>query len=125
MGDAPIAQDLQNVLWQDLLKPCAAQSAGIALDRYIAREEGWKIWHTMVSTQPQLAELCVTAVRTEHDAYQRFVTARRDVSEAFGNLCIRPLEEIFIRPLLLSLGLLEDFCGYMAANYMYSLRGKA
>ena len=115
LGDTQIAQDLENVLWQDLLKPCAAQRAGISHDRYRVREEGTKIWHLVTTTQPQIAELCVSAVRAEHDAYERFTSARLDVVDAFGNLCIRPLEDIFIRPLLMYLGLLDDFCGAMAA----------
>ena len=104
LGDTQIAQDLEHVLWQDLLKPCAAQRAGISHDRYRVREEGTKIWHLVTTTQPQITELCVSAVRAEHDAYECFASARLDVSDAFGNLCIRPLEDIFIRPLLMSLG---------------------
>ena len=77
---------------------------------YIVREEGRLIWQHILHTSPGLANTLIQANETEIQAYEMFKVARRRVVDAFGVLCVRSLEFKFLRPLLLSLDMLDDFC---------------
>ena len=67
------------------------------------------IWQQILHTSPDLANTLIQANETEIQAYETFKVARRRVVDAFGALCVRSLEFSFLRPLLLSLDMLDDF----------------
>ena len=92
-----------------MVKPGATEEAGLSTEAQLGNEEGKWVWQ-QVQQHEQLAEACIQAVRDEHLARTRFSLERDRVCNAFGELCVRSLEHCFIRPLLLSLGLLEEYC---------------
>ncbi len=63
-----------------------------------------------VRKDPDLTQSCVQAVFEQETTYAAFVEERNHVAQVFQWLCVRPLEHTFLRPLLRSLGLLEEFC---------------
>ena len=73
LGDTQIAQDLEHVLWQDLLKPCAAHRAGISHDRYRVREEGTKfnIWSQLRNLKLQSCASVLFAQSMTHTNVSR------------------------------------------------------
>ena len=73
----------------------------------------------MQNMQNEVAQLLMQSVRDEHEQYQALISARLDAADAFGNLCVRPLADSFVRPLLTSLGFLDDFCNAMASVQMW------
>ena len=56
----------------------------------------------------------------EDASYTAFAAERLRIANVFHDLCVRPLEHVFIRPLLLSLGRLDEF-----VDTAFELRGFA
>eukprot|EP00959_Pyramimonas_sp_CCMP1952_P244935 5119107-Pyramimonas_sp.AAC.1 len=52
---------------------------------------------------------CVCAVKRESEALSVFEQKRRDVASALGNLCGIDMKDIFLRPLLTHMGILDDY----------------
>ena len=109
LGDAAILSELRNVLWQELLKPYAAKEAGLHDSRFVLRREGGMIWNQMKRSREDLVQQCVDAFRSEHHAYEKFMAVRHRIVTEFAQLCIRPLEHSFLRPLLTHLNMLEEY----------------
>ena len=109
VGDETLLSELRVVLWQELLQPCAASAAKIHSSRFVVRPEGSMIWNRVQRGSPDLAMRCMNAVRSEHDAYVKFMEVRHHIVEEFSQLCIRPLEQSFVRPLLTHLDMLHEY----------------
>ena len=108
VNDAVIIADLERALWQDRIVPYAARDAKLGNARYQLREEGEIIWREL-SKDLSLARLCVEAVVKHENQYAAFAIERDLIVRAFGQVCVRGLEQTFIRPLLRSVGLLEEY----------------
>ncbi len=108
-NDDALLRDVEDVLWQDLVKPCAAQEAGIEDGNLTVREEDLMVW-AKVCKVPDLRQRCVQEVLEQEATYAAFRQERNHVAQVFRQLCVRALEHTFLRPLLSSLGLLEEFC---------------
>ena len=109
VGDAAMIRDLAHVLWQELVQPCAAEAAELVNSRLTVRTEGKLVWQDMACSDPASALQCVDAARSEHHAYEHFKLARTRIVNEFANLCVRSLEVPFVRPLLVHLGMLEEY----------------
>ena len=107
--DDALLRDVEDVLWQDLVKPCAAQEAGIEDGNLTVREEGLMVW-AEVCKVPDLRQRCIETVLEQEATYAALRRERNHVVQVFRQLCVRALEHTFLRPLLSSLGLLEEFC---------------
>ena len=110
LQDPAVFQNLQDILWKELLKPCASLTAGIDNERFAEQEEGKMIWDQLLHTKPNVYANCIRAAEEEAAAYQSFKQKRNGIVEIFGTLCTRSLEFIFVRPLLESLDIFNDFC---------------
>ena len=97
------------ILWQELVQPCATRGAGLLDNRMPIRPEGTVVWNEMLRIDPGLAERCVDAAGSEHRAYEEFRVVRANVINQFAKLCVRPLEESFVRSLLGHLDLLHEY----------------
>ena len=110
LHDPALFQNVQDVVWKELLKPRASQTAGIDNERFAEQEEeGKMIWDQLLHTKPGVHTLCIRAAEQEAATYQIFKQKRNRIVETFGTLCIRSLEFIFVRPLLESLDMFNDF----------------
>ena len=109
VADAAIVTQLGQVLWQELVQPCAAEAVGLDCSRLIAQPESNTVWAEILRNSPALALQCVDAARSEHQRYELFSAARADIVNEFAKLCVRTLEHTFVRPLLGYLGMLEEY----------------
>ena len=109
LNDATLLQDIKNVLWQDLLKPYGAQTAGVPIAADKLLPDGHMVWKQVAHWRPDVAERCVATIRHAYSAYRKFMAARRTIVQEFSKLCVRRLEHAFLRPLLESLGMLEEY----------------
>ena len=108
-ADADLVQELLTFLWDDVLKPQAKREAGLFAGQIQIGREAMNIWR-QVSAVPDLRERCVARVLEAHQQYEALRQKREAILTAFAHVCRRTLEHIFLRPLLLSLDLFEDFC---------------
>ena len=109
VGDAAVLSEIECVLWQELVQPCAARDAGIRSSRLALRPEGNIVWAEMTRRNFVFAQRCVAAAGAEHRSYEEFTNVRANVVNEFANLCVRSLEYSFVRPLLEHLGLMEEY----------------
>ena len=108
-ADADLVQELLTFLWDDVLKPQAKREAGLFAGQIQIGREAMNIWR-QVSAVSGLRERCVARVLEAHQQYEALRQKREAILAAFARVCRRTLEHTFLRPLLLSLDLLEDFC---------------
>ena len=109
VNDAHTLLEIRHALWQELLQPCAAQEAGLHDGVRARKPEGEAIWAVLKNKNPEVACECVEALRSERVRYTRFMATRVAVADALGALCTRPMEHVFIRPLLRHLGMLQEY----------------
>ena len=102
VGDVAIVSELVNVLWQELIQPCAAKKVGL-------RTEARLVWDEITRANPPLAQLCVEVAASEQRTYEQFMVARVNAISEFAMLCIPSLEQSLVRPLLVHLELLEEY----------------
>ena len=95
-----------NRLWCDVMKPQAEFDADVkdALPHLLPEER--RIWEC-VKQDRQLMRTCLDAVTEDHRKKNVFQEKRIAVVEAFRALCREDLKEIFLGPLLSSMGLKE------------------
>ena len=70
LNDAALFQNLQDVLWKELLKPCASLTAGVHDEHFVVQEEGEMIWDQLLHTKPEVRAHCIQAAETEAATYQ-------------------------------------------------------
>ena len=99
---------LMNRLWYDVMKPQAQFDAHMrdALPHLLPEER--RIWEN-VKQDRQLFHSCLAAVTEEHRKKTVFAQKRLAVVESFRALCREDLKEIFLAPLLSSMGLKESY----------------
>ena len=120
LADNRILTELQQALWLELVKPCATRAANLGIDAAPLRAEGNMIWQRLQQNSPSLAQQCVNATRSEHVSHMRFTATRKFLGYEFAKLCVRKLENSFVRPLLAKLGLLHEY-----ETTMVSIPGEA
>ena len=108
-NDDALVDEVAFVLWADIVKPQAKAYAGLPVGAHALSPEARVIWEEIKKVPAVLRE-CVEKVRQDHDMYERFEQKRSQIAQAFAPLCTRSLEHVFLRPLLLSIGLLESYC---------------
>ena len=106
LDDAASLDEIKNVLWADLVKPHALEAAGLTNEQLVLRPEGGMVWSHLTH---DLVQECIQAVQVEHFAYQKFLEERKRICQKFSHLCVRSLEHSFLRPLLTSLDMLEEY----------------
>ena len=102
VGDVAIVSELVDVLWQELIQPCAAKKVGLRIEARL-------VWDEITRTNPPLAQLCVEVAASEQRTYEEFMVVRGNAISEFAMLCIPSLEQSFVRPLLVHLDLLEEY----------------
>ena len=108
VNDAQLLNEYSVFLWNDVVKPLAKLHLVLETGGPIPGYESLRIWEA-VRRVPVVLDACVQRIREEERNYARIRERRNLVYRSFARLCIRSLEHSFLRPLLLTLGLLEDF----------------
>ena len=109
LADPELYRQLEDILWKDLIKPCAEHAGGVhGVDAHL-RAEGTMIWRELISGTREVAQQCVEASQAERRQYDALLEKRHAAVLKFARLCVRPLEYPFIRPLLVHLNMLEDY----------------
>ena len=96
------------VAWADAIAPQAKLFAGIDAGDHALGPEDRMIWEDL-SADARLRNMCVDYVRHQDELYNNFLAKRMEVLDAFEPLCDRDFEDTFVRPLLNTLGLLEEY----------------
>ena len=109
VGDPALLEQLETFLWDDVLKPQAKSDAGLFVGRQEIVVEAAEIWREICSEQ-HVRELCLDRVLQAHQQYESLRSKRDTVRTTFSRICCRSLEHSFVRPLLIALDLLQDFC---------------
>ena len=109
LNDVNLGRELEQVLWVELVKPMAIKYAGLPGDAVDVQNESRIVWQEVVRDQPLLAS-CVHAAMEQEASYAAFMLRRQEAVTAFGETCVEPLKELFVRPLLQSLDMLENYC---------------
>ena len=105
--DPEVVAQLAGVLWQDLLKPCVHRA--VHGDGPI-RPEGEAVWRELLARNPSVAQQLLDAFVSDEGAYQNFWQKRMVVVQHFANVCrCTSLRTCFVEPLLVSLGLDDEF----------------
>ena len=99
---------LMNRLWYDVMKPQAEFDADLKDALPHLGPEERRIWE-YVKQDRQLLHACLAAVTDDHRKRNVFQEKRVAVVEAFRALCREDLKEIFLAPLLSSMGLKESY----------------
>ena len=108
LNDGDLARELEQVLWVELVKPMAIIEAGLSEDAVDVSHESRFVWQEIVRHQ-HLRASCVDAAVEQEASYAAFISRRKEAVTAFARTCVEPLKELFVRPLLLSLGLWDDY----------------
>ena len=95
-------------LWSDVVKPQAKTHADLDAGDHALDDEAKAIW-LEIQKEPVLCDMCVNHVRHEQHAYEMSQGERAGLLEKFEPLFDRRFQDTFVRPLLTSLGLLEDY----------------
>jgi hypothetical protein len=109
LNDVQLGRELEQVLWVELVKPMAINDAGLSGDDVDVQHESRIVWQEVARDQPLLAS-CVDAAVEQEASYAAFMARRQEAVTAFGETCVEPLKEVFVRPLLESLDLLDNYC---------------
>ena len=105
--DPNVVEDVAGVLWQDLLKPCVHRA--VHGDGPV-RLEGEAVWRELMARNPLVAQQLLAAFVSDDDAYQNFWQKRMVVVQRFASVCrCGSLRTCFVEPLLVSLGLQDEF----------------
>ena len=107
--DGGLLHEFAAALWEDALKPQAKIAAGRDGGRHALSPEARRIWRNIAHGAPDLQAACMTAVMEEGFAYDAFEVKRVAIVEAFKPLCCPELREVFLRPLLSTLGIEEEY----------------
>ena len=108
LGHDALLHEFSETLWYDVVKPQAQAAAGLDASEINLGPEEHAIFRA-IRTDAVVLQNCLSRVRLEQDKYDNFQTHRDELSRRFRFLCRREYEDSFVRPLLLSLNILEDY----------------
>ena len=103
---------VEKEFWQDtiasLCKPVLKGESNTGLTTSLGQEQHdlWKAIQNNTSLYNQLFHF----VSEEQQCLDVHEQSRKQMVEAFGCLCVKPLQACFLHPLLKRLGVFEDFC---------------
>ena len=109
LQDPAVEAQLASVLWLELILPIVSEHAGVMARQVRHSKEELLVWEELQRDRALLG-LCVDTAVARAERRHVFNEKRQRMVAAFGTVCIEPLRESVVRPLLLSLDLLDDYC---------------
>ena len=101
---------VMNWVWIRIIKPQAERAARVGPGIVDAAFEEGFIWGKLQRDR-QLVLACVQAVTEESMIKRRFEEQRQAMAQAFRALCREELKEMFLRPLLTYMNILDQYFG--------------
>ena len=108
LDDDRLRDQMKNMLLLDVIKPFACKDVGVSTRSPNVNSEECKVWQE-VKRNPKLLETCHGIALEAAAANKGFHEHRLRVVKAFQNTCISSLKDLFVRPLLNSLDLLDGY----------------
>ena len=108
LASPEVLYQLELEVW-GLISPIAKQWNNLDASPLEADFEGQEIWRCLLESSPAVAIRCLEFEQSQEEAYRRYRQGKDKIIHAFGCLCTDAFQDIFIRPLLESLGLLEKY----------------
>ncbi|CAK0884980.1 unnamed protein product [Prorocentrum cordatum] len=103
-----VVDDVINWVWKQVIKPQAQKHANLT-DRVLEMMyEETKVWKKVKKHNVAL-DACVSAVKLECNALSVFTEKREAVALALRILCQDEMKEVFLRPLLVHMDILDDY----------------
>ena len=100
--------DVMEWVWVRIVKPQARLACGLSAGNVDFSSEERMIWE-YIKRDAVVASTCVQAVKKESEAQAIFDGMRQEIACAFGALCRPDMKEIFLRPLLVSMGIAAEY----------------
>ncbi len=108
LKDSVLLEELKQVLWLELVRARAVAVAENSAAFGGPQTESDMIWQEIMKDHA-LETACVNAALEQEVTHASFLQKRLEVVSSFAAVCIEPFRDTFVRPLLLSLGLLEEY----------------
>ena len=100
--------DAMNWAWKQVIKPQAQQHADLT-DRNLGMLAEEEILWENVKENTVAFNACMRAVEQENDMLSLFKQKREAVAMSLRSLCENEMKEIFLRPLLVHMGISDDY----------------
>ena len=98
--------EIEVALW-DMLAPIVKQLGHLDMPPRAGDNEGRLVWHCLLESSRDVAQRCYDAGRADMEKFRIYRECKERVIQEFGCLCVSAFEDVFIMPLMNSLGLLE------------------
>ena len=106
LDNPDLLAELQDLVWFDYIRFACLLSLGLTTDALT--KEARRVWDK-VSCEVEMHQRCLAEVAHQENALARQNELRREIVEAFSEICVDSCECIVRRPLLLALDLLDEF----------------
>mgnify|MGYP001292936738 CR=1 FL=1 len=108
--------DVMNWAWKQVIKPQAQKHAGLT-DRNLGMlDEEMLLWEKIKESN-RVLNACLRAVKHDSEMLTVFEQKRAAVATALRNLCENDMQDIFLRPLLVHMGILDEYECEVAAGH--------
>eukprot|EP00959_Pyramimonas_sp_CCMP1952_P277690 5804553-Pyramimonas_sp.AAC.1 len=97
-----------NSAWKHVIKPQAEQHAGLNERNLGMLAEEKRVWEK-IKGKHHVLKACVRAVKQESETLSVFAQKRNEVASAMRTLCENDMRDVFLRPLLTHMGILDDY----------------
>ena len=110
---ADLMIEIEVALW-DMLAPIVKQLGHLDMPPRTGDNEGRLVWHCWLESSRDVAQRCFDAGRADMEKFRIYRECKERVIQEFGCLCVSAFEDVFIMPLMTSLGLLEKYMGELS-----------
>ena len=105
--------EMEVALWE-MLSPIVKQLDHLDMPPCTGDNEGRLVWRCLIESSRDVAQRCLDAGRADMEKFCIYRECKERVIQEFGCLCVSAFEEVFIMPLMTSLGLLEKYMGELS-----------
>ena len=104
----PVLDYLMNWAWKQVIKPQAEKDVGIRDGNLGMVDEEICLWEKIKENR-DVRHACLCSVREDAAKWTAFEEKRTEVATALRPLCANEMKDIFLRPLLVHMGNLDDY----------------
>ena len=108
VASVDLMDEIEMALWE-LIEPVAKQSGIHGPPPNAGNQEGRHVWKCLVRSSSTVAERCVRAGQEDAERFRVYRERKDKVIQEFGVLCVDDFREVFVKPLLGTLDLLEKY----------------
>ena len=99
--------ELEIAVWEQILPLAKRSSTALANPAQVADREGQHIWNCLLHSCQGVAQRRAGFCRADDEETTLYRKCKDKVIEKFSSVCVVPLRDIFVQPLLESSGLLK------------------